>query len=312
MNKQDFRIVVLCGARSPEREVSIQSGRACAEALRAAFPRTELRTLDENHLPEDLDPATDVVFPVIHGDYGEDGGLQRDLEARGFAYAGCGVEASETCIDKAATKAVMRAHGVPAPDGIVFSADARPDAAEVVARLGAETVVKPADKGSSVGLFLPTGERELRAALEGDLSAAKKWIVEARLHGRELTVGLLEGRAMGVVEIRPKTGVYDFTNKYTSGNTEYLFPAPIDEAVAARIRASAETLFAACGCRDFARADVILSPDGTFRFLEVNTMPGLTATSLLPKSASCVGMDFPSLAAAMVRPAIARFRSRAG
>lgn len=309
MDKQHFKIVVLCGAQSPEREVSLQSGRACADALHKAFP-TLLRELDENRLPDDLNPETDIIFPVIHGDYGEDGGIQRELESRGFAYAGCGIAASEICIDKAETKRVMREYGVPAPDGIAFAANARPNAAEIVSRLGAETVVKPADKGSSVGLFLPTNQGELQKVLDGDLSAAENWIVEERLHGRELTVGILDGDAMGIVEIRPKTGAYDFTNKYTRGNTEYLFPAPIDDKLAAAIRASAETLFRACGCRDFARADVILLSDGTFRFLEVNTMPGLTATSLLPKSASCIGMDFDALVAAMIRPAIARWRSR--
>lgn len=310
MNSQDFRIVVLCGARSPEREVSIRSGTACAEALCENFPEIELRVLEENTLPADLNPQRDVIFPVIHGDYGEDGEIQRDLEARGFAYAGCDSSASEICIDKSITKKVMREHGVPVTDDISFSSDARPDAESVVARLGESLVVKPADKGSSVGLFLPTGTSELKRVLDGDLSAARKWLIEPRLSGRELTVGLLDGKAMGIVEIRPKVGVYDFTNKYTSGNTEYLFPAPIKDASAEKIKRCAEQIFSCCGCRDFSRADVILLPDESFYFLEVNTMPGLTATSLLPKSASCVGLDFPALTAAMIRPAIERFKNR--
>lgn len=310
MSSQDFRIVVLCGARSPEREVSVRSGAACASALRERFSCVELRDLDENALPADLNPSRDVVFPVIHGDYGEDGKIQRDLEARGFAYAGCDSASSEICIDKSITKKVMRECGVPVTDDIVFSAAACPEAEAVVARLGEALVVKPADKGSSVGLFLPTGTAELAQVLRGDLSAAGKWIIEPRIAGRELTVGLLAGKAMGIVEIRPKVGVYDFTNKYTSGNTEYLFPAPIEASIAEAIKANAERIFSACGCRDFSRADVILCPDGSFYFLEINTMPGLTATSLLPKSAACVGLDFSSLTAAMIRPAIERFKNR--
>lgn len=307
MSKQDFKIVVLCGAQSPERAVSVNSGRACAEALMQAFPNTVLRVLETNALPDDLNPGTDIIFPVIHGDYGEDGQIQRELDARGFAYAGCGADASKLCIDKINTKKVLRENGIPVTDDIAFTVNELPDAEEVVARLENALVVKPADKGSSVGLFLPDGAEALKSVLAGDLSAAEKWMIEPRLSGRELTVGLLNGKAMGIVEIRPKTGVYDFTNKYTGGNTEYLFPAPIDAATTGAIQAAAEKIFAACGCRDFSRADVILLPDGTFYFLEVNTMPGLTATSLLPKSASCVGLDFPQLTQAMIRPAIERF-----
>lgn len=306
----NFRIVVLCGAQSPEREVSVRSGEACAQALRERFSGVDFRILEENKLPGDLDPRRDVIFPVIHGDYGEDGQIQRELEARGFCYAGCDADSSEICIDKSTTKERMHEHGVPATDGITFFSDSLPEAEAVTSRLGKALVVKPADKGSSVGLFMPSGAEEMKRVLAGDLSAARKWIVEPRLSGRELTVGLLCGKAMGIVEIRPKVGVYDFKNKYTSGSTEYLFPAPIDEGIAAEIKESAEKLFRVCGCRDFSRADVILLPDGRFYFLEINTMPGLTATSLLPKSASCVGLSFSELTVAMIRPAIERFTVR--
>ena len=303
----DFTIAVLCGARSPERGVSLRSGAACAEALRASFPRVELRVLDENALPADLDPAAHVVFPVVHGDYGEDGQIQRELDARGFAYAGCGAEACEICIDKAKTKEKLRAAGVPVAPEIVFTAERRPRAKSLTARLGRELVVKPADKGSSVGLFLPAGTRAVRHALAR--IRAGKWLAERRLRGRELTVGLLDGRAGGVVEICPRGGVYDFRSKYTAGATRYLAPAPLPESVAASLRADAEKIFAVCGCRDFSRADVMLLPDGRYFFLEVNTMPGMTATSLLPKSAACVGVNFQELVRRMVAPAVARFRA---
>ncbi|MCR5184201.1 MAG: D-alanine--D-alanine ligase [Opitutales bacterium] len=299
-------IVVLCGAISPERDVSINSGKSCLEALRVNFPDATLRVLDENAVPADLDPATDVIFPVIHGDYGEDGGIQRDLEARGFSYAGCGVAASELCIDKSKTKALWLANGIPTTRGVAFPRDRVPAAKVLIESLGEEIVVKPADKGSSVGLFLTKGEAELQAVLDGDLSASDLWLAEQRVYGRELTVGLLNGKAMGIVEICPKVGVYDFKNKYTKGSTEYKFPAAIDEAIAAKIRAGAERIFELCGCRDFSRVDVLLPEDGNFVYLEVNTMPGLTGTSLLPKSASCVGLDFAALAKAMIVPALER------
>lgn len=299
-------IVVLCGAVSPEREVSINSGKACLEALQVNFPDARLVVLDENRVPAELNPKTDVIFPVIHGDYGEDGGVQRELEARGFAYAGCGVPASELCIDKARTKALWRENGIPTPCGVAFPSERVPAAKNLIAQLGEAIVIKPADKGSSVGLFLTNGESELQAVIDGDLSASDLWLAETRVFGRELTVGVLNGNAMGIVEICPKVGVYDFKNKYTKGCTEYKFPAEIDSATTDKIRAGAERIFALCGCRDFARIDVLLREDGSFVYLEVNTMPGLTGTSLLPKSASCVGLDFPALAKAMIVPALER------
>ena len=307
-NEEDFTVVVLSGAISPEREVSIRSGKACAEALKASFPRVEFRVLDENALPADLDPAKHVVFPVIHGDYGEDGKIQRELDARGFAYAGCGAEACAVCIDKASTKAKLREAGVPVTGEVVFTAERRPRAKSLVARLGREIVIKPADKGSSVGLFLLAGTRAVKRALARIREG--KWIAERRLYGRELTVGLVGGRACGIVEIRPKRGAYDYRNKYTAGATEYIFPAPLPEEKAASVRSDAEKIFAVCGCRDYSRADVILLPDGRHFFLEVNTMPGMTSTSLLPKSASCVGTDFPTLVREMVLPAVERWRAK--
>lgn len=305
--EDDFTITVLCGAISPEREVSLRSGAACAEALKTTFPRTELRVLDENALPADLDPARNVIFPVIHGEYGEDGKIQRELDALGFAYAGCGADACGLCIDKAATKERLRAAGVPVTRDVAFFAARRPRARSLVGRLGRGIVLKPADKGSSVGLSLLAGTRAVKRALAKVREG--KWIAEPRLFGRELTVGLIGGAAGGVVEIRPKSGAYDYRSKYTAGATEYLAPAPLPETVAASIRADAEKIFAECGCRDYSRADVILLPDGRYFFLEVNTMPGMTATSLLPKSAACIGLDFPELVRRMIEPAIRRFRA---
>ncbi len=311
MAAENFKIVVLCGANSPEREVSIDSGKACFEALQKSFPRSEFQILDENALPKNLVPETDIVFPVIHGDFGEDGKIQRELENRGFAKAGCSYEASVNSFVKAKTKKFLRENGWLVPVGISFSTKEKiPCAAEIVEKLGNEVVLKPADKGSSVGLFLTSGVPELQKILDGDLSASGTWLAETRICGRELTVGILHGNAMGIVEIRPKVGVYDFKNKYTAGNTEYIFPAEIDEALAGTIKKQAERAFSLCKCRDFSRIDVLLLPSGEFYFLEIYTIPGITRTSLLPKSVACVGLDFPSLEREMLVPAIARFEAK--
>ncbi len=306
MTTEPKRIVVLGGGPGTEREVSLASAQAVAAALRARHT-ADLVILDEARLPGSLDPRGDVVFPVIHGTYGEDGVLQTELEAAGFAYAGCDAACSRLCIDKRAAKEAARGAGLRvAPETVVAAGDAT-DAAAIVERLGGNLVVKPVAEGSSVGLHLVTGGDELAAVLRA--LGPGEWMVETRVPGHDITVGVLDGEALGVVEILPSGGVYDYTRKYTPGSTEYRFPAEIPAPVAAAVRADAAKLFAACGCRDFARIDFILQPDGSHVFLEINTIPGMTATSLLPKSASCLGIGFEELAARMCVGAFARFSS---
>jgi D-alanine-D-alanine ligase len=277
-----LQIIVLCGGLSSEREVSLRSGKAVAEVL----PGARLVELTADALPDWLDAAQHVVFPVLHGGWGEDGRAQAELEARGVAFAGCASAANRLCMDKVATKQAMRAAGVPAIPEVAFAGAAKPTAAALVAALGEHLVIKPSDLA--------------------EIPPAGQWMAERRLRGREMSIGLLDGRPMGLVEIVPLTGVYDYQTKYTKGASEYLFPAPIPAELTAAIGEAAARLFAACGCRDFARADVFLEPDGRFYFLEINTMPGMTATSLMPKSASCVGLDFPALVRRMAAPALAR------
>jgi D-alanine-D-alanine ligase len=302
-----IRIVVIDGGTSSERDVSLRSGKAVFDALvRDGFDAVEVR-LDSDALPTGLDPASDVVFPVLHGGYGEDGGIQGDLEKAGFAYVGCDSTSSRVCMEKPLAKAAAEKAGVRIAKGVVIRDGDSPVASAIVAKLGEELVAKPACEGSSVGLFFPTGEKELAAWL--DVPRKGEWIVEQRIRGAELTCGILDGEPMGVVQIAPKSGVYDFKSKYTSGSTEYLFPAPISTEATDRVRSGARAAFAACGCRDFARADFILPSDGVPVFLELNTLPGMTATSLLPKSASCVGLSFDQLVARMAAPAMKRLTS---
>ncbi len=306
--KKEPSILVLCGAISPEREVSLRSGAACASALAESELDVELHELAANALPGYLDPAAHVIFPVIHGDYGEDGAIQAELELGGFSFAGCGAAASRLCIDKVRTKRALREAGLPVAAEVAFAAEGKPAARELLERLGAEEIViKPADKGSSVGLHLVCGAEETAAALAQVDSG--NWMAEPRLRGREMTIGILGGEPMGIVEIVPRTGVYDYQNKYTAGATEYLFPAEVAEPVAERVQEAARRAFAVCGCRDFSRLDFILQPDGQFHFLEINTMPGMTATSLFPKSASCRGLNFPTLVRLMISPALQRYHA---
>jgi D-alanine-D-alanine ligase len=301
-------IAVLAGGSSAEREVSLGSGKASAIALARSFP-TKLFEINTDALPEGLDPKRHVVFSTLHGTFGEDGGMQRLLDAAGVAYAGCDAASSELTMDKSRTKDASATRGVRIADAVRFTADKKPTADEVVAKLGESVVVKPNAEGSSVGLSVLGTKAELADKLASITRGS--WLIERRIIGKELSVGVLHGKAMGIVEIRPKSGVYDYTSKYTKGLTEYFAPAPLAPAQTVKIQAAAEAAFAACGCRDYARVDFIQPAEGDAFLLEINTLPGMKETSLLPMSARCAGLDFTGLVRELVKPALLRFQGAA-
>jgi D-alanine-D-alanine ligase len=300
--KTSPRILVLYGGVGAERAVSLRSGEAIAQALAKQHSVWPI-VLEAEALPEGIRRESDLVFPALHGTFGEDGRLQALLESAGIHYCGSDAAASRLCMDKAATKAVARELGVPVPEALQFNGAEAPLADAVIAQLGSSLVIKPADQGSSVGLHFTEHRSALGVTLSGIRSG--QWLIEQRIRGRELTVGILEGSALGVVEIVSQSGVYDYAAKYTPGSTEYHAPADLESTLASRVQAQAEQLFAACGCRDFARVDFLLDGETAY-FLEINTLPGLTATSLLPKSAACNGLGFEAMAAALVAPGLAR------
>jgi D-alanine-D-alanine ligase len=299
--------VVLAGGVSSEREVSLGSGLACAVALSQYLP-TRLVDVTTAALPPGLDPERDVIFPTLHGDFGEDGGVQRLLTEAGLEFAGSEAESSELTFDKERTKEVARAEQVKVAAGCTFSGTAKPSAAELVAQLGEAVVLKPQCGGSSVGLSICPDEASLARALaeveEG------RWLAEACVRGREVTVGILGDRALPVVEIVPKAGVFDYEAKYTKGMTDYLTPAPLPEALAMALQEEALRLYRVCGCRDFARIDFMITPENDRILLEINTLPGMKETSLLPMGARCAGIDFSSLVREMIAPACDRLTRR--
>lgn len=307
MMNEFVHMVVLGGGPGAEREVSLASAGSVAEALRARWT-VDLVCLDRAALPEGLDARRDVVFPLVHGTYGEDGSMQSELDAAGIAYAGCDAAASRLCINKRRAKEVARKAGLRVSPEMCVAGGNRADTASIIEALGEPLVLKPVAEGSSVGLHLVTGEKELSDAL-GEL-AAGDWMIEARVPGHDITVGVIDGEALGIVEILPAGGTYDYHHKYTPGRTTYRYPAEIPASVGDKIRRDAARVFAACGCRDFARVDFILQPDGAHTFLEINTIPGMTATSLLPKSAACLGLDFEALVERMCAGALSRFQTK--
>jgi len=294
---------VLCGGNSPEAEVSRLTGRSVAAAL-GAWAEVEWIDLPDDHLPARLDPGKTVVFPAMHGAFGEDGQLQSLLEARGFAYVGCDAAASALCMDKVRTKARVVDSGFSLAPAITFAAQSKPPASEVIDTLGESIVLKPTGGGSSVGVRVVRTGDALPSALDEIQSG--EWMAEAFIAGQEMTVGLLDGKAMELVEIRPRSGLYNYESKYTPGSTEYIFPAIVPETLACKVKTFAENAFVACACRDFARIDFIITSDERPYFLEINTIPGMTPTSLLPRSASAVGLEFPELVRRMVSPALER------
>lgn len=302
--KHSEKIVILCGGQSGEREVSLHSAEPVFEALKKMYP-TQLLRLDENRLPRDLNPETDLIFPLIHGDFGEDGRLQALLEAKGFTYVGSDAKASALCMDKIRSKHLAAGKGLsvlPAVELTIGQALNR----EMLEKTLKTTafVLKPTDKGSSIGVHLCENFDALCVAWS-DVKEGH-WMIEPYVRGKELTVGLLHGKTLGVGEICPKEGFYDYHNKYTEGACEYIFPALLDDTVAERVRRIAEIFFEAAGCRDFGRADFVTDTDGNVWFLEMNTIPGMTAQSLLPKSAVCVGITFEALLKQSVDGALER------
>ena len=298
------KIVILCGGQSGEREVSLHSAEPVFEALKKMYP-TQLLRLDTNVLPTDLNPESDLVFPLIHGDFGEDGQLQAPLEERKFTYVGSDAKASALCMDKIRSKHLAAEKGLSVLPAVELTIGQTLDREELEKTLKSTVfVLKPTDKGSSIGVHLCENFDVLCEAW----SKVKEghWMLEPYVHGRELTVGLLHGKAIGVGEICPKEGFYDYHNKYTEGACDYFFPALLDDTVAERLRRFSEIFFKAAACRDFGRADFVMDTDGNAWFLEMNTIPGMTAQSLLPKSAACVGITFEALLRGLVNGACER------
>ena len=288
------------GGPSAEREVSLHSGAAVAAGLRrAGWPVCEVDIRGPEFV---LESDTAVAFLALHGTFGEDGTLQRLLEERRVAYTGSGAQASSDCFDKIRTKGIFLEARVPTPKCEVLT----PASVREVT-LDLPYVVKPARQGSSVGITIVRESSQLAAALEEAFRYDDRVLVEEFVDGRELTVGILGETPLPVVEVRPKSGFYDYANKYTVGATEYEVPARLSEAATQAVQTAALAAFRAAGCRDYSRVDVLLDRSNEQpSVLEINTLPGMTETSLLPKAAAAAGIGFEELCSRMVEMALER------
>lgn len=298
-----LNITVMLGGPSAEREVSLRTGAAVAKALRSLGH--EVHELDPKTPEWRLPPGTDVVFLALHGTYGEDGTVQKQLDRLGVPYTGCDAEASRIAFDKVLTKQNCLKAGVPTAK---FLAVISPGAA-FPENFSPPLVVKPVRQGSSVGLQFVERIADWPNALAAALKHDSEVLAEEKIIGRETTVGILGGKVLPVVEVRPKAGSYDYQNKYTAGATEYFCPADFDAATTRRIQDAALGAFNAIGGRDYARVDVMVRADGSPVVLEVNTLPGMTETSLLPKAAAAAGMSYAELCQRMVDLALVRSKT---
>jgi D-alanine-D-alanine ligase len=295
-----LKIVVMLGGPSAERKVSLRSGAGVAQALRSlGHTVTELDPEKPDWI---LPPETDAVFLALHGTYGEDGTAQAQLEKLGIPYTGCDAGASRIAFDKVLTKHRCVAAGAPTAKFLVV------ESAKTPWPLGWQppVVVKPVRQGSSVGLQFVERVADWPGALAEALRYDSQVLVEEKISGRETTVGILDGLALPVVEVRPKSGRYDERSKYTAGETEYFCPADFDAATTQRIQAAALGAFHAIGGRDYSRVDVMVRANGEPVVLEVNTLPGMTETSLLPKAAAAVGIGYAELCQRMIELALKR------
>lgn len=299
------RIAVLCGGDGAEREVSLRSGRAVAEALqegRFDAVTVDLKTLDRVW---DLKKQNfDFAFLALHGDWGEDGTLQSALSAMNLPYTGSCPDACQAAMHKGTARILFARAGLTIPKGLLFSADSEIDGEIIVKHLGNHLVVKPCSGGSSIGVTILARGSEIPAAVNEALRHDSEVLIEEYIGGKELTVAVLvrdrKLRALPVIEIVPHAGFYDYKNKYTPGAADYLVPAPIDAELRTRVEEAALTAHRCLGCGVYSRSDFRLSPDGTLYILEVNTAPDMASIGLVSRAGHAAGLSFPALTRAIL------------
>lgn len=294
-------VAVVMGGPSAEREVSLNTGAAIANALREyGYTNVVEIDLDPRNFGKQLaESKAEVVFNAVHGFYGEDGRLQTLLEIREMPYTGSGMIASVSCMDKVITKRMLRDAGISTPACLIVNKKKSGIKEKIMQRFSLPVVIKPASQGSSIGVEIVKEENQLDEALANAFKYSRDILVEAFIGGKELTVSMMqkdgEVVALPVIHIAPHSGMYDYHSKYTKGATEYICPADLDEETTKKVQEISKQAYEVLGCSGVARADVMLDEEGNGYVLEINTVPGMTATSLVPKAAAAAGISFPEL-----------------
>lgn len=310
---KDLNIAVISGGQSAEAEVSRVSARGVVDALKANYANVHNLELGPDLAARLAALAPDVVFPVLHGPPGEDGTLQGFLEILGLPYVGSNVHASSAAMNKIFAKLVFASRNLPLIEQVVVSRGGGiADAIETIdTALGHYVVVKPSNQGSALGVTLVNNRNQLHAALQTAFALDRDILVEKRVDGREITVGVIDTdtgpRAFPVIEIvTPENSWYDYEHRYTKGLSDHVMPAAMSDAQTERLQEIAIKAHQALGCRDLSRADFVVPGDDEEFLLEVNTLPGMTPTSLYPDGARGIGLDFPGLVSFLVERAANR------
>jgi D-alanine-D-alanine ligase len=306
-----LKIAVLAGGVGSERDISIQSGNRITQALTEAGLNTVFADISPSNLDILQDETIDVFFPALHGKFGEDGQLQQILEDQSLIYTGSGPAASALAFDKMASKKIFAHAGIATPAAVEFEHDTDiQQLGKKLQQLGDRYVIKPIREGSSVGVSSAAGVEDAIITARKTLCRFGDCMIEQFVSGREVTVGVLCGRPLPVIEIKSRNGFYDYQAKYVDEQTEYLFDTIEDEEVTAQILSAAMSCFDLLGCRHFARVDFLLGPDSRPHVLEVNTIPGFTAHSLLPKAAEKVGLSMSDLCVKIVEAALEKTKKK--
>lgn len=303
---KDLKIAVINGGDSAEAEVSRSSARGVIAALKENFSLVNSIELDVNIASTLSTFSPDVVFPILHGPPGEDGTLQGFLEILGYPYVGSDVHSSALAMDKIAAKQVFREADLPVADQCVIRREAAiaDCVARITGQLGESVVVKPASQGSAIGVTLIDNVNELHDALVAAFEYDHRLLIEERIRGREITVGVIDTvdgtQPFPVIEITtPEGSWYDFEHRYTEGWSEHIMPADLPQQMTEELQRIAVAAHQSLGCRDLSRADFVVT-DKDIYLLEVNTLPGMTPTSLYPDGAKGYGLDFPDLCKCLV------------
>lgn len=296
MNVSQFgKVAVMFGGASAEREVSLKSGAAVLEALvRQGVDAHSFDPKDQDlHLL--AEQGFDRVFIVLHGRGGEDGSLQGALNYMGLPFTGSGAQGSAFAMDKVRSKYLFLGANIPTAPFVVVHKGDEFDCANILAQLDQKVMVKPANEGSSIGMSEAHNADELQRAIELAFQYDEEVLIEQWITGREVTVSIINGQAFPVIEMRTPHEFYDYEAKYLSGDTEYLCPAPLTAALTEQVQQVAARAFKIVGAKSWGRVDIIIGDDGDINVLEVNTVPGMTETSLVPKSAAANGTNFDQL-----------------
>ena len=299
----DNRIGVLLGGTSAEREVSLRSGQAIYQALKGLGYNVIAVDVGQDICAVLAAEGIQIAFLALHGGYGENGSLQGMLEVLGISYTGSGVLASAIAMDKEASKKVFLYHDIPVPPGVVIGRGSAGGRLPIV-DFALPWVVKPASEGSSIGVSIVRRDHDLKKAIEQACAHGSRILIEQYIDGKEIQIGVLNGKVIGGVEVRPSLEFYSYEAKYTSGLTEYILPPEVDASVYERAGRTALSAHQSLGCNGATRIDLRIDGKGNPYVLEINTIPGMTETSLLPKIARLAGYDFPGLVEEILRGAI--------